>query len=115
MKTLTLDQWLQEAERRFGPKQLLWKFKCPACGHVQCAEDFRPYKFQGATSDSAHAVCIGRFGSIRREAFGAGEGPCNYTGSGLFDLRPVTVLMPDGKQVKSFDFADAPASASEPA
>jgi hypothetical protein len=105
-KRYSFDDWLAEGQRRFGEKQLKWRFKCPACGHVQAVEDFRPYKAHGATSETARFTCIGRYAGARRRAFGgAGEGPCDYTSGGLFDLRPITVVTKDG-EIKAFNFAD---------
>lgn len=106
MKRYTYAEWFAEGERRFGPGQLKWRFVCPACGHAQCPEDFRPYKSQGVTAETARFNCIGRYAGPRREAFGEGEGPCNYTSGGLFDLRTVTVVMEDGQEVRTFDFAE---------
>jgi hypothetical protein len=103
----TLGEWLAEGERRFGPDQIKWRFKCPACGHVQAVEDFRPFKSQGGvTAETARFNCIGRYAGAKRRAFGDdGPGPCDYTSGGLLDLRPVIVLA-DGQEVRSFDFAD---------
>lgn len=30
----TLKEWLDEGKERFGDDFTQWKFKCPACGHV---------------------------------------------------------------------------------
>jgi hypothetical protein len=104
----TLAEWLAEGERRFGPNQLQWRFKCPACGHVQAVEDFRPYKAAGATTDTARFNCIGRYAGAQPNAglngSGRAAGPCDYTSGGLFDLRPVVVMV-EGKELRSFDFA----------
>jgi len=106
MQHYTMDEWLAEGTRRFGPNQLKWRFVCPACGRVQAVEDFRPYKPQGATAESARFNCIGRYAGAQRRAFGGeGPGPCDYTSGGLFDIRPVTVTI-DGEAHKSFAFAD---------
>lgn len=84
---------------------LKWRFVCPACGHVQAVEDFRPYKAQGVTADTARFNCIGRYAGAKRRAFGgAGPGPCDYTSGGLLDIRPVVVVTPDG-EIKTFAFA----------
>jgi len=105
--TITLDHWLAEGERRFGTDKLKWKFVCPGCGHVQAVEDFRPYKDQGATAESAYFNCIGRYGPAKRDWLGGeGSGPCNYTSGGLFDIRPVTILVPGEMPSKAFAFAE---------
>ena len=106
-KHYTLAEWLAEGERRFGPNKLKWRFKCPACGHVQAVEDFQRYKSQGATAETARFNCIGRFQGAKRRAFGGvGEGPCDYTSGGLFDIRPTVVVSDDGQEHKSFEFSD---------
>src|SRR5690606_42004973 len=109
----TLAQWLAEGERRFGPNQLKWRFVCPACGHVQAVEDFRPYKDRGGvTAETVRFNCIGRYCGPNPDAglngTGKEKGPCDYTSGGLFDLRPVTVVKPSGERIRSFAFADTP-------
>lgn len=89
---------------------LRWKFVCPACGHVQMPEDFRPFKhIKGVDADTARFNCIGRYSGADANAglsgSGKEKGPCNYTSGGLFDLRPDVVVTPEG-EVKSFAFAD---------
>jgi hypothetical protein len=109
LRDLTYADWLAEGERRFGPAQLTWRFKCPMCGHEQAPEDFRPYKPQGATAETARFNCIGRYSGPKRRAFGGdGEGPCDYTSGGLLDVRPWRVIFPDGTVSKTFAFADSP-------
>ena len=112
---MTLAEWTAEGERRFGSSQMKWRFECPGCGHEQAVEDFRPYKEQGATAESARFNCIGRYSGAKRWAFGEpGGGPCDYTSGGLFDIRPWTVKFPDGAEVKTFAFANSPGSRSAP-
>ncbi len=107
MKYESLEEWLAEGARRFGPDQLKWKFQCPACGHIQAVEDFRPYKDRGVTAETARFNCIGRYMPKPREAFSTeGNGPCDYTSGGLFDLRP-DIIMHEGDAIKSFAFAPA--------
>ena len=105
LNTLRLEEWNAEGVRLFGEDRLKWRFTCPACGHIQAVEDFRPFKAQGATAESARFNCIGRYAGAQREAFGSGEGPCNYTSGGLFDIRPVEIVTPEGEKVRSFAFA----------
>lgn len=107
----TFDEWRTEGVKRFGPEEMAWRFVCPACGHVQTAGDFRPYKAQGATGETVRFNCIGRYLGHRREAFGSGPGPCNYTSGGLFDLRPWVVAVPGG-EVRTFAFAEPNKDAS---
>ena len=102
------DQWVSEAVRRYGPNSADWRFRCPICG---VTTSIREWHDAGAM-DSAAFACIGRFTEARRKAFGTTpdktEGPCNYTGGGLFRLNPVHVLMKDGSEMHVFDFAAEP-------
>ena len=100
-KKVTRDEWLAEGKRRFGPSIMKWKFVCPCCGHVQSVQD---YMDAGAPEGAVSFSCVGRYIESSRRAFqvGAGPGPCDYAGGGLFRLNPVEI---DG--VCYFDFADA--------
>jgi len=90
--TMTLEEYMAEAERRFGPDRLNWRWVCPACHHVASA---REYKDAGAPSSAPGLDCIGRYGNLqRRTAFGTnseGPGPCDYSSGGLFNVNPVRV------------------------
>lgn len=100
----SIEEWRAEGERRFGQDIFRWRYVCPACGHVQAIEDFRPYKDRGATADTARGSCIGRFAGTTRRAFGgSGPGPCDYTACGLLNICPVTVML-DGKAIPCFAF-----------
>jgi hypothetical protein len=108
--SISLAEWYIEGARLFGTNSLKWKFVCPACGHVQAVEDFRPFKSQGATVETARLNCIGRYSGPKRRAFGDdGPGPCDYTSGGLSDLRPVTIVIGPDETIRSFAFAPAPA------
>jgi len=104
----TLEEWQEEGKRLFGEDEFKWEFVCPSCGHVQSAEDFRSYKEQGATPNTAMLSCIGRYdGHMDNDAFGSpgkGKEPCNYTSGGLFNINPVSVLNNDGTKLRVFDF-----------
>lgn len=99
----TREEWLAEGACRFGPDQMDWKFKCPGCGYVASAYD---YKAAGAPESAVAFNCVGRYGGTgRRTAFGkncTGPGPCDYTGGGFFPLNPVLI---DG-QYGYFEFAE---------
>ena len=105
MKTRTYANWERECALRFGTDQLRWKFTCPACGNVQMAEDFRPFQAQGADTESAFKVCLGRYKGARREALGTGSGPCNYAAGGLFNFNPIRVVFEDGSSTSVFAFS----------
>lgn len=100
---LTPGDWRREGVRRFGPDERLWKFKCPACGHVA---SYQEYMDAGAPENVVAFSCIGRWldGEVR-EAFGdpGTPGPCNYAGGGLFGLNPVSIA---GRADPIFAFAD---------
>jgi len=104
--TMTLHEWKQEAERRFGKDPDKWKFVCPVCGNIQSPEDFKPYKDKGATPESCTNSCLGRY-SGGRDAFSKGEGPCNYTAYGLIQLSPIRVICPENDEpIHCFAFAE---------
>lgn len=100
--TLTRDQWVAEARRRFGPDPLNWRFVCPACGHIASACDWRD---AGAPEGAVGFSCVGRWLPTARDAFAKGPGPCNYAGGGLIGLNPVRVVH-DGETHDVFTFAD---------
>ncbi len=102
-KRYTREEWGAEAARRFGDDLLNWKFVCPSCGHVQSAQDYRD---AGAPVTAVGFSCVGRWdGHMSRGAFQGNGGPCNYAGGGLIHLNPVTIVHPDGKETRAFDFA----------
>jgi len=103
-ETLSREEWLAGAKRRFGPDPLKWKFKCPVCGHIQTPEDFRPYKDKGATPDSAATECLGRYAGAKSTGLSGKAQPCDYAGYGFFRLNPVHVS--DGPSYGVFAFAD---------
>ena len=103
LKTITQAEWEETGRRLYGDNRLLWKFRCPSCGNVQCAEDFRQYKVEAANT---YSNCIGRFDGIHGDTpMGTIPGPCNYASGGLLNINPVCVEI-DGKQYFLFAFAD---------
>ena len=101
-RTITFEEWVDEGTKLYGPDRATWKFKCPACGHVATGKE---YLAAGATVGHIGFSCIGRFTNLPRDAFGKGQGPCNYAGGGLIGLNPVTIEL-DGKGHQYFEFAD---------
>lgn len=102
-KRLTYEEWRAEAESKFGPDELNWKWECPSCGHVCSTQD---YKDAGARSGHVGFSCIGRFKG-GRDAFGKKDGgPCNYAGGGLICINPVTVIDVAGNEHHVFAFAN---------
>ena len=58
----------------------------------------------GAPLTAVAFSCVGRWSGSKREAFGTGEGPCNYAGGGFIGLNPVIVT--DGEtENRVFEFA----------
>lgn len=108
-RRLTHAEWIAEAERRFGPDAMKWRFVCPSCGHVASVKD---WKDAGATEGMVAFSCVGRLLPKAAEFGQRGKGPCNYAGGGLFRLNPVTVTK-DGKDHDVFEFAE-PSSAAAP-
>jgi len=107
--TMTKEEWMAKGKELFGENFEEWKFVCPGCGHVQTIADFRQYKDQGSSPNSATCECIGRysggkswfFDNLRRTG-----GPCDYAGYGLLCISPITVLDGD-KEIHSFAFAES--------
>jgi len=102
MRTTTLEEYMAEATRRFGPDRMKWKFVCPCCHHVASAED---YKKAGAPEGAVGFSCVGRWAGAKRGAFDNGPGPCDYAGGGLIGLNPVEI---QGHE-RYFEFAEVPA------
>lgn len=103
MRTTTLADYEAQARRLFGEDKMLWSWRCPICGFVQNALD---YKNAGAPESAIAFSCVGRWIDGSRRAFGGkGPGPCDYTGGGLFMCNPVNVLLPNGSNVFIFEFA----------
>lgn len=104
MRTLTHDEWMTEAKRRFGDDAMQWRFVCPSCGHIASVKD---WKDAGATEGEVAFSCIGRrLKADDAKTFGKKGGPCNYAGGGLFRLNPVLVQFGDGEPRQTFEFAD---------
>lgn len=101
MATLSVEQWRAAAIELFGEDELLWRWKCPSCGHIASTQD---YKNAGAPSTAVGFSCVGRWSGATQEAFADGPGPCSYAGGGLLRINPVTVM--DGTVAhRMFEFA----------
>jgi len=102
----THADWIAEGTRRFGSNMMDWRFVCPVCGNIASCEDFRVFKDRGSEPNSATCECIGRYSGGKR-AFDnrkKDDKPCNYAGYGLFQLSPVRVTLPNGKEIHAFAF-----------
>jgi hypothetical protein len=102
---ITKAEWMKKGKELFGENTDKWRFVCPGCGCVQSIEDFRPYKDQGATPDSATHKCLGRYTGGRSwldDKPVPGQ-RCDYTGYGLLCICPIIVIDGD-KEIRCFAF-----------
>lgn len=105
IKEFTKDEWLSNAEKRFGKDKKKWKFRCPSCGHIQSIGDFEQYHDKGCGPNTAFFSCIGRWDGHMKNSMGSGKSPCNYTLGGLFNLAKVFVVDENGRH-PVFEFAN---------
>lgn len=93
---MTLSEWEAEGKRRFGDEQLDWKFKCPACGHIQSMREFKDARLE---PQLAYLNCASRHGL-------GGKADCKWTIGGLLSLGGQYVI--DGKYCPRlvFEFAE---------
>lgn len=106
---IPVNVWRNEGIRLFGKDERNWKFKCPVCGNIQCAKDFKEYKERGASPSSAYSECIGRYAEKGRKAFGgnktnAPKQPCDYASYGFLKVSPVSIATPKGNIINVFEF-----------
>lgn len=102
--SLTRAEWEQAGRQRYGTDMMQWRFRCPSCGHVASPADWHAAE---APEGAIAFACVGRWTGTKVEAFNKrGEGPCHYTGGGLFKLSPIIVEDGDAKH-QLFDFEDA--------
>lgn len=113
---LPYAQWLARGTQLFGPDRMLWRFRCPICGHVAAVQDWRA---AGAPEGTVGFSCVGRWLPGSRRAFGGqGPGPCDYAGGGLFQCNPIRVTREDpdtGAEIvyQVFDFDCPPGTYPE--
>jgi hypothetical protein len=104
-RTLTHDEFLEEAKARFPGDPLDIAFTCPSCGDVAAIREFAPPERERAGQE-----CIGRsVGALDACGTGTrgkwdGRG-CTFAAYGLIQ-GPWTVVMPDGHEVHSFALAE---------
>jgi len=117
MNTMTQEEFLNECQRRFGPKAKDWKFVCPACGTVQSVGQLKDAVIaSGGTKDDVHGYiafsCIGRFtrqgdkGIASKHRGEKWDKGCNWTLGGLLTIHNLEVIMPDGKKRPTFEIAE---------
>ncbi len=126
MNTMTQEEFLEEAKRRFGPNVRNWKFVCPACGTVQSVQQLLDAVIEsGGKKEEVHGYigysCIGRFtgqgdagisAHSKKQPWDKG---CNWTLGGLMWIHELEVIMPDGHKRPTFELAPADAQAKEAA
>lgn len=86
------EEWKKQGTTLFGADFMKWKFVCPVCNTIMSIQD---YKDAGAPAGAIAFSCIGRYLPNPKPAFDTkkkfGNGPCDYSGGGLFKLNPVEV------------------------
>lgn len=104
MREQTLQEWHEEGKKLFGEDFKQWKFKCPACGHVQTIQDFLDVEADG---NSAYQECIGRHTGKGSAVKGDTSG-CNWAAYGLFRTlgNGRMVITPEGKKIEVFNFSE---------
>ena len=102
-----IDEWREEATRRFGKDPRKWAFICPACGHVATGGDFESF---GAHPEEAAVQCIGRVNGKGQTPDPSKPAPdgCNWCAYGLFGTmgRWRSVITSKGAEIEVFDFAE---------
>lgn len=110
-KTMTREEMLCEARRRFGDDPADFAFVCPRCGDVATVREFQKL----AAGSRAGSECIGRLlgalqGSRHPDRNGIVRGVatrgCNWTAYGLFP-GPWTIIVNPDVPVRSFALAPA--------
>ena len=97
IQKFTHEDWLAEADRRFGTDAKDWKFVCPRCETVQSIRDFLEAEVPKETIDGVIGFsCIGRFTDAKG---------CDWTLGGLFRIHKAVVVK-DGKEHPIFEFAE---------
>lgn len=121
---MTQDEFLAEAQRRFGPKVRDWKFVCPMCATVQSVEQLLDAVLaSGGKKDDVHGYigysCIGRFtrqsdaGIAAKNRGQPWDKGCNWTLGGLFQCHTLEVLI-NGKPRPTFELAPADVPVAQP-
>jgi hypothetical protein len=98
------DDWIKQLEERFGKDPKKWAFVCPACGHVQTAQDFIDNKIEDFET-KVYFSCIGRY---INKTHG-----CDWTLGGLLKINKMSVIK-DGQAHPVFEMAPAPIETVKP-
>jgi hypothetical protein len=97
MKRLSLKEYTDLFEERFGKDHKNWKVKCPHCGEVQSIQDFLELNIEDPMNKWGFS-CIGRWDKKRG---------CDWTLGGLFQIHHLEVLDEEGNAHPRFEVAEA--------
>ena len=112
---LTLDEWLAQGIKLFGPDVDDWEFKCPNCGHIQTRRDWLALGMSKRQVDQRLGFsCIGRWlNPMKAVDFGemsTGFG-CYYAGTMSPNISPITVIISPGEERPTFGWNPTPKKA----
>ena len=101
MRTIEYKDWCNRGKELYG-KGVDWKFRCPACGHIQSVRSIEkntPTITREKIESMVHFSCEGRI----NKNFG-----CDWTLGGLLRMHELEIKMEDGAMRMAFAFADDP-------
>jgi len=107
MRTMTQEAWHARGTELYGENPNHWKFRCPACGHVQSMQgmlDRNPDLKPGDIEGRVYFSCEGRL----TEGVG-----CDWSLGGLLKMHALEVFDADGVKHNIFEFADDPVGESQ--
>lgn len=97
MNTIKLDDFIAEAEKRFGTDRTKWKFICPRCKTPQSGQDLVDAGVKKeCVNDYLGFSCIGRWTKDKG---------CDWTLGGLFKIHTLEIEDHDGKMHPYFELA----------
>lgn len=102
MKKNIVSEWLDEGKQRFGEDFKKWRFICPACGHINVADEFVA---AGGDINNSYQECIGRLTGKGSPQKGDSSG-CNWAAYGFLGTlgKGRIVITEEGKEVEVFKF-----------
>jgi hypothetical protein len=98
---MKLNDFIAEAETRFGKNPLDWKFVCPSCKTVQSGSDLVA---RGVPEERVQSIigfsCIGRYDPLSG---------CDWSLGGLFRIHELEIEYDDGSPNRPcFELAEVP-------
>lgn len=112
-RVVSLVDWQREGVELFGKDPNDWRFRCPACGHVQTRQDLLDLKIDRLLIDSIVGYsCVGRWRRSRRldplvvdyGDMDQGSG-CTYKGGNPWNFSPVAVEYAPGQFRPTFEWS----------